>query len=461
MRTLTNATAPQTAVEPFSIRRVKPSADLELERLYRRYHSEIAGALTHELGDCHDAEDVTQEAFLNAFRALSRGNEPAHPRGWLHAIALNASRRRHRKRHPQEVPLETVPEGAAQEPQVATAELLHALSALPPDQQAAFLLREVGGYSYGDVATLLGRTEASVQMLLFRARQKLRAALGARVGLVVIGWQRLAQLFTGAETPLASGGARAAAAVAVLAVAAGAVGSTAERAATRSDRSALAAAESTPGRTSAAHSVVSASRLGSGRARRSSVRSPVRVQAAAAHRAGTSAGAGAPRVKPPQKAPAGVGEDRTPDVVREPAPRAVPDAPGATPSAPQPSAPAAGSLGAPGAQPPPTTQPQPPPQHPKLPAPRVPALPPAQRPKVPAPPRPARPPAQRPELPAPQPPALPPVPEVPTPQAPAPQLPAPRVPPLPPAPQLPALPPAPQVPKVPVPPPVPVPGVPG
>jgi RNA polymerase sigma factor (sigma-70 family) len=135
--------------------------------------------LLRELGNREDAEDVTQAAFLDAYRALARGTEPARPRAWLLTIAANARRRRQRAlgRRPREASLEHEP--AAAERDVTVRELRDALARLPANQRAALVLREIGGLGYGEIAARLALSVPSVQMLLFRARRALRAELEA------------------------------------------------------------------------------------------------------------------------------------------------------------------------------------------------------------------------------------------------------------------------------------------
>ena len=156
----------------------RADADRSFERLYTGHRREVYRAALRALGNADDAEDVTQAAFVDAYRAMLRGSRPSAPRAWLLAIAENVRRRRFRAagRRPREEPL-----GA----DVASSDLSHeqadvvrrALAALPAQQREVFLLREVSGLSYGEIAERLDSTVASVQMLLFRARQALRAEL--------------------------------------------------------------------------------------------------------------------------------------------------------------------------------------------------------------------------------------------------------------------------------------------
>ena len=153
---------------------------LDFEGLYRTHRNEVYRAALRKVGDHHDAEDVTQTAFLDAYRAILRGSKPDLPRAWLLAIAENVRRRRFRTslRRPREEPLldEALP--SAEPPwRAQTEEIRAALARLAENQRKVFLLRELGGFSYGEIAVQLDLSVPAVQMLLFRARQKLRAEL--------------------------------------------------------------------------------------------------------------------------------------------------------------------------------------------------------------------------------------------------------------------------------------------
>ena len=162
------------------------------ERLYRQHHRDVYRRILREVGSPEEAEDVTQTAFLNAFRAMERGAAPARPTAWLHAIAENVRRKRFilERRRPPQVPLE---EQAIADPSAEAAvsadELRVALAGLPAAQRRALLLREIQGLSYGEIADDLELSVASIQMLLFRARRTARKTLAPRgFGLVLSAW---------------------------------------------------------------------------------------------------------------------------------------------------------------------------------------------------------------------------------------------------------------------------------
>ena len=84
------------------------SATADFERIYRRHARDVYRFALSVVRNPLEAEDVTQTTFLNAYRALERGDRPDRPRSWLLAIAHNAirSRDRWRRRRPPEVPLD-------------------------------------------------------------------------------------------------------------------------------------------------------------------------------------------------------------------------------------------------------------------------------------------------------------------------------------------------------------------
>lgn len=157
-------------------------ADLALERLYRRHRADVFRFALRAVRDREEAEDVTQAAFLNAYRALLRGRAPRSPRAWLLAIAENVRRSRLRGRR-DELPLALVEATvAARDSSVDAAEIRTALERLPASQREAVVLRELAGLSYAEIADTLGVSVGSVQMLVFRGRRALRGQLAAARG---------------------------------------------------------------------------------------------------------------------------------------------------------------------------------------------------------------------------------------------------------------------------------------
>src|SRR6187455_97182 len=150
-----------------------------LDDLYRHHVGEVYRYTYAVLGNHADAEDVTQTTFVNALRALERGESPQNASAWLVAIAQNVVRQRWRQAasRPAEVELvHDVPETPAEE-DIEVDELVRALQRIPPAQREALVMRELEGRSYNEIAGLLGLTTAALETLLFRARRSLAEEL--------------------------------------------------------------------------------------------------------------------------------------------------------------------------------------------------------------------------------------------------------------------------------------------
>ncbi|MGH9066408.1 MAG: RNA polymerase sigma factor [Acidimicrobiales bacterium] len=135
------------------------------------------------LGNRDDAEDATQDALVQAWSSLDRYRGQSSFSTWLYRISVNRCLDRLRARRPTEpldddlpsVPVtgpDRVAEGRAQ-----LAALESAVRALTPEQRAAFVLREVEGASYSEIAEVLGISVAAVKSRLNRARSELVRAM--------------------------------------------------------------------------------------------------------------------------------------------------------------------------------------------------------------------------------------------------------------------------------------------
>ena len=158
------------------------SHDRAFERLYRRHAHDVYRYTLAVLHNEADAEDVTQAAFLNAYRAFQRGDRPLKPHNWLIKIAHNECRQRFRAsaRRPQEVEfresdVQTRP--GADEGVPTADEIRHALAQLSFNQRAVLVMRELEGRSYAEMASILETSVGAVETLLFRARRAIREQL--------------------------------------------------------------------------------------------------------------------------------------------------------------------------------------------------------------------------------------------------------------------------------------------
>ena len=154
--------------------------DTSFERVYRKHARAVYSFAVSMLGNREDAEDVTQTTFLNAYRALGRGERVENPRAWLLAIAQNVCRQRFRTaaRRPQEVEFHPgLAEGFDLDDAPSAEEISAALGRLMPRQRKVIVLREIEGRSYAEIAEAMDLSVAAVETLLFRARRALREEL--------------------------------------------------------------------------------------------------------------------------------------------------------------------------------------------------------------------------------------------------------------------------------------------
>lgn len=151
------------------------------EALVGRYQRRIYQLAWRMTGSSGDAEDVTQEVFLTLWRRLPELREDAAVVGWLYRTATNRCLNVLRSRKPtSEVDEATTPSHDASDDPERVAEsneqmeaLAAALARLPATQRAVWLLREVHGRSYDEIADLVDTTPQSVRGRLARARVQL------------------------------------------------------------------------------------------------------------------------------------------------------------------------------------------------------------------------------------------------------------------------------------------------
>ncbi len=172
------------------------------EEIFRVYHTRIYNYVYRLLGDAKDAEDLTQESFLKAYRALLRGEQPLNLSAWLYRIASNTCldmlRRRRLIRWQPLGNLLAVLEiagGRSPEEEVLRSErraerrarIERVLAQLRPRYRMYLILREREGFSYQEIASITGDSLNTVKVTLYRARERAR-----RIG---------SQLCSGGEQP--------------------------------------------------------------------------------------------------------------------------------------------------------------------------------------------------------------------------------------------------------------------
>ena len=155
--------------------------------LVLKYQGRIAALVSRYVSDAGEVEDVTQEAFIKAYRALGKFRGDSAFYTWLYRIAANAAKNhlvakgRRPGAYANIEDAEGFDEGgmlsesASPEALAMGGELAEvvesALKALPDELKAALMLREFDGLSYDDIADVLGCPVGTVRSRIFRARE--------------------------------------------------------------------------------------------------------------------------------------------------------------------------------------------------------------------------------------------------------------------------------------------------
>ena len=178
--------------EPGLVRAAQKGDAAAFEEIVRRYQKAVYRVAYGVTRNAADADDLAQETFVRAWRALDRfrPDEPLYP--WLSRIAINLSYSlfRRRRRRP-ETSIEPLVEAGQQwagteDPERDAAErerddkIAESFAELKEDHRAVLVLRVVEGLSYDEIARTLGVPVGTVRSRLSRARSELRAGLLSR-----------------------------------------------------------------------------------------------------------------------------------------------------------------------------------------------------------------------------------------------------------------------------------------
>ncbi len=151
--------------------------------LYRRHTPALYGLVASRLGDRAGAEvdDIVQDAWVRAVRALPAFRWECALRTWLSGIALNCAREelRRRMRRPEDAPLDQAPTRAVgpDEPGLRM-ELEGAIRELPEGYRTVLMLHDWEGYTHPEISERLDISVGTSRSQLFHARRALRRLLG-------------------------------------------------------------------------------------------------------------------------------------------------------------------------------------------------------------------------------------------------------------------------------------------
>jgi RNA polymerase sigma-70 factor, ECF subfamily len=173
--------------------RSKAGDRLAFEELIRRTGKLVFARFYLETANAHEAEDLTQETFLAAFRNLRQLTDPKNFRGWLMSIAhstlIDTARHQSRKKRKRAgSPTDTwtqTPDGSPSPPQLAETNdecqrVLSVLRSMPEEYRQPLTLRYLTGADYETIGRELGLTNGSLRGLLHRGLAMLREELNAK-----------------------------------------------------------------------------------------------------------------------------------------------------------------------------------------------------------------------------------------------------------------------------------------
>jgi RNA polymerase sigma-70 factor (ECF subfamily) len=170
----------------------KAQLDAKFSELYRAHLRDVYSYSYYRVGNHHDAEDLTEQTFLQAYRHFERALEESHGRPlrpWLIRIAHNlaANLYRDRSRKPQTHLDDTSNLSATHttedlvEGRDELARILEGVKQLPDDRREALIMRFALGMDNREIARAMGRTDGATKVLIHRAIKQLEGivAVGA------------------------------------------------------------------------------------------------------------------------------------------------------------------------------------------------------------------------------------------------------------------------------------------
>lgn len=166
------------------VRQVIAGSVGEFRTLVERHQGPVYRFVLGLLGHRQEAEDVTQDAFLAAFRSLAKF-DPGRARfsTWLFTIARNLAINRYRKELPHRklaeltaVEVRNPPDGRTESTE-SLAQIDRALDTLPLEQKTVFVLAEIEQLAHAEIAHIEGIAVGTVKSRLSRAKGRLRVAL--------------------------------------------------------------------------------------------------------------------------------------------------------------------------------------------------------------------------------------------------------------------------------------------
>jgi RNA polymerase sigma-70 factor (ECF subfamily) len=178
--------------EAEAIRRAQQGDAAAFERIYRLHSRRVYSLCLRMVSNTAEAEDLTQEAFLQLYRKISSFRGESAFSTWLHRLSVNVVLMKLRKKRMPETSLEeaTEPDEEGGGPRrdfgapdlqlsgsVDRVNLQRAVEQLPPGYRAIFVLHDVQGYEHNEIAGIMGCSIGNSKSQLHKARMRLRELL--------------------------------------------------------------------------------------------------------------------------------------------------------------------------------------------------------------------------------------------------------------------------------------------
>jgi RNA polymerase sigma-70 factor (ECF subfamily) len=184
-------TRADTPVGDFKLAQQAAKGDMNaFSELYRRYKERVYALCLRMTRNVAEAEDLTQDAFIQLFRKIGSFRGESAFTTWLHRLTVNQVLMHFRRRNVKlevtteesEMPEQMVPgtENPRSMPVIDRIELDRAIAQLPPGYRSVFVLHDVEGQEHEDIARILNVAVGTSKSQLHKARMKMRGLLQKR-----------------------------------------------------------------------------------------------------------------------------------------------------------------------------------------------------------------------------------------------------------------------------------------
>ena len=183
---------PSDSIEADLIERAKHGDALAFQALYDKHKRRVYSLCLRMTSNTAEAEDLTQEAFLQLFRKIATFRGESAFSTWLHRLSVNVVLMHLRKKSLPVVSLEETTQGSGDDDipkkdfgaedislagSIDRLRLQKAVDDLPPGYRTIFVLHDVEGYEHNEIATIVGCSIGNSKSQLHKARMKLRDML--------------------------------------------------------------------------------------------------------------------------------------------------------------------------------------------------------------------------------------------------------------------------------------------